>query len=184
MSDEQDKLQRQLEQATAGENRPDTPLDAETASMREAWLALGQLLEAAQPAVDEPLRLRPMPRRAVHTRWRLAGMAALAAGLVVAVTLAWKFVGTNRPVGPVPSGGELAAASNGKPALVAAQSEQSENKPADDGLDWNGSLDEQLALAGQEIVRVEQDWYQLDDAVGPILRGIEQMEKDIEDNVL
>jgi len=44
VSEDPNKLRSQLEQATAAEGSPES-LDAETASLREAWLALGELIE-------------------------------------------------------------------------------------------------------------------------------------------
>ena len=60
MSDELNELERQLEQATARSVPSGAPLDPQTASLREAWLAFGQLLSTAEPAVDQPA-LQPAP---------------------------------------------------------------------------------------------------------------------------
>ena len=167
MSDELSKLQRQLEQATAAECPPDAPLDAETASLREGWLALGQLLEAAQPALDEPLELPQLPRRRAPARWKLVGIAVLAASLLVGATLAWSLMRARQPGGLSPPPDELA----------------SPNVKQDE-LHWDDSLDEEIALAGQQLVRIQQDWYYLDDPFGPVQHGLEQVAEDIEDDTL
>lgn len=168
MSDELSKLQRQLEQATAADCPPEVPLDAETASMREGWLALGQLLEAAQPAPDEPPKLRPIPRRTARTRWRLAGIAGLAASLVIGVTLGWSLIVLRHSGSPSPPRGGVASQDMKQP----------------DELNWDDSLDQQIAQAGRQLISIQQDWYHLDDAFGPVHDGMEQMEKDIDDSTL
>ena len=53
-----------------------------------------------------------------------------------------------------------------------------------DELAWDDSLDQQIASAAQEVVRVQQDWYQLDYAFGPVYHGLEQMEEDLEQGAL
>ncbi len=49
MSADSNNEQRLLEQATTAESPPGEELTPEARSLREAWLAFGQLLEAAQP---------------------------------------------------------------------------------------------------------------------------------------
>ena len=168
MNDELSRLQRQMEEATAADCGPDCPHDTETASLRQGWLAFGELLEAAQPMADEPLQLRPMPRRTARSRRLAAGIAAVAASVVVAVTLAWSLLGPKQPADPsTPAGGAVASG--------AAQTDE---------LDWDDSLDQQIVQAGQQMVRIQQDWYRPDDAFGSVHDGLEQMEKDIDDNLL
>ena len=77
MTDELRGLQRRMEQATTprlpGRNR----LEPETASLRAGWLALEELLVAAESQVEPPtcsVPFVPVPRR---RRWTLTRFAAL-----------------------------------------------------------------------------------------------------------
>lgn len=181
MSDELNQLRRQLEQATSAEVPPDVSLDDQTRSLRQTWLALGQLLETAQPAPDEPLQLRPMPRRTVRSRWRLAAVAVLAASLLVGVALALSWLGRT------PSG-QIATPKSSQDKK-SARPEEEQRPPAvvedqADEWDWDDSLDEQIAMAGQEVVLVQQGWHDLDDAFGSVQVGLEEIEEDIQDETL
>ena len=46
------------------------------------------------------------------------------------------------------------------------------------------TLDQQIAMAGQEVIRVQQDWYGLDDAYGPVLQGLQQISEEIDNDTL
>jgi len=181
VSDELNKLRRRLEQATAAERPSGVPLDAETASLREGWLALGQLLEAAQPALGEPLKLREPVERTSRARWRRAG--AVAAALLIGVTSAWEWTRSGRHDGAssMPALSSRTAADIEHPV---APSKQPQLAPTEDELEWNDPLDQQITLVAQEVVRVQQDWYRLDEAFSPVHRGLEQMEADLEENTL
>ena len=96
---------RSLEEATAAGDRPADRLDAETASLREAWLAFGEMLEAAQPPrlryfSPLPLGEGPGVRAALRVRrrrWRrLLAAGLLAASLLIAVATIWMLSGANR----------------------------------------------------------------------------------------
>ena len=206
MSDEPRDLQRRLEQATAADCPADKPLEPDTASLREAWLAFAALLEATGPAPLEKLRSeqeitvrfgkgrvpfslrenRDGPPVIPRTRRRLAAVAALAASIAVAVTLIWN--GMRQPAGPPPLADGPASPDIEQPAPDSKQPRQAlaanDVDQDADQFDWDDSLDEQLVQVGQEIVRVQQDWYQLDDAFDPIQYGLQQMAEDMEDNVL
>lgn len=180
MSDELNELERQLERATAAECPSEALLDAETASLREGWLALGQLLEAARPTLEEPLELPEPARPTWHVRWRLAGVAAVAASILVGLTLVWKSTGTSRPGDPSTLSDEISV--DAEQPLPGARQARLVSIP--DELNWDDSLDEQITLAAQEVVRIQQDWYYLDDAFGPVYHGLEQMEEDLDQSAL
>lgn len=102
MSKQQDQLRRRLERATAAEfaadELPNAELpDAETASLREGWVALGQLLVAAYPPTEQPLALPSLPRRKTAVWRNPATVAALTASLLVAATLAWSLLSADGP---------------------------------------------------------------------------------------
>ena len=90
MKEDTKKIEEQLEKATAPGDTLDAALDAETKSLREGWLALGQLIEAVQPPsagppeLQYPTQAAPIQRRKLLGRKTLAALAALAASLVVA----------------------------------------------------------------------------------------------------
>ena len=205
MNDDLGELQRRLEWATAPANMPDKSADkslgespdaAQIASLREGWLALGQLLETAQPAPDEPLQLRclqanrPAPR-ATWRWWKVAGITAVAAALTIGVTLAWSLM-RNRSVDPTQPGREMVLESDGSKTqqpdtglatTVAKQTELPDMSDAD-ALDWDDSLDDQIALVGRRIIEVQGNWYGLDDALSPVRDGIDQIEEEFESDTL
>ena len=97
-----DNLKRMLEAATAADpplagSAPADEYDAETASLREAWLALGQLVRAADESLPPAPKITPSrsaaaaavsPRKRPQARW--AGLtAAAAATLLIALVCGW-----------------------------------------------------------------------------------------------
>ncbi|MBN2473048.1 MAG: hypothetical protein JXB62_00470 [Pirellulales bacterium] len=176
---DQSRLQRRLEQATAEALPADAPLDAETASLREGWLALGQLLKAVEPALEKPLVLSPATREARPGRLAIRWAAALAASLLIVASLAF---GLLRPK----QGGAIAE----KPAEPAAGAVQTTAPsptpmaPEKGQLAWDDPLDEELALAGQHVIRLQQDWCALEDPFDPVYDGLEEVGQDIEGNTL
>ena len=53
-ADDMEKLRQALEQVTAADSTAEKETDPETGGLREAWLALGQLLSAVEPPAEEP----------------------------------------------------------------------------------------------------------------------------------
>ena len=68
MTDGQRELERRLERATARQCPAEDSLEPETAALRAGWLALGELLEAAQPQADPP-PWSMIPARPTATSW-------------------------------------------------------------------------------------------------------------------
>jgi len=220
VNDRTDDLQRRLQQATAPECPADecrpvedghaASVDAETASLREGWLALGQLLEAAQPMSDAstlerrlPLPQASLPQAApskASPRWKASIAAAMAASLVIGATLAWNFLAkrseipsrTTQDVAVEDTDDETSqpatiAAENAVAAVTAVETPIAEHiakEETADELQWDDSLDDQLALVSQEIMQLEGDWDSLDDAFTPVWEGIDQVEQDIEQDTL
>ena len=182
MNDEPSELERRLERATAPECPSDPPQDAETAALRDGWLALGQLLEAAQPS-GEPFQLRSMPERTRRVgRWPVVA-AAVAASLLLGVALAWKLVGGGAVDDVSRLDGAVAAhVPPGTGANVAPKPTLSE--PVVDDLPWDDPLDQQIASVAEEVVRVQQEWYRLEQGFAPVYRGLEQMEDDLAESPL
>ncbi len=101
MSEELEKLQRLLERATAAEDAPQNEPDPEAASLREAWIAFGRLLEAAQPPAETSLGSRPVPpKRSYRRSWPSAGL--LAASLLICAGAMWMLQATHRFENAVP----------------------------------------------------------------------------------
>ena len=182
MNDRTHELERRLQQATAPEGPPDksmdtASMDAETASLREGWLAFGQLLEAAQPMSDASAleELLPSPQAApgkASSRWKASLAAALAASLVIGATLAWNLMSKRADIAVEDTDNKTP-----QPAPIIAEDTVDE-------LQWDDSLDDRLALVSQEIMRVEGDWDCLDDAFSPAWKGIDQVDQDIEEGTL
>jgi hypothetical protein len=174
MSDEPEKLQRQLEEATAADDianaAANASLDADAASLRETWLAFGELLDTANPPSDEPIELPQVSRRKSSARW-LAAAAMLAASLLVAVTLVWISSEPNQIAKP----DEKKTPQVEQPKAVAVVANE---------LQWDDTIDEQLAQAGQNIVQVQQDWYQLSEPFSSLQDGLSEMEDDMDQSTL
>ncbi len=195
MNDRTHDLERRLQQATAAECPPpasmDTELtDAETASLREGWLALGQLLETAQPMSDASAleELLPSPQAApskASSHWKASLAAALAASLVIGATLAWNFMSRRTEIPSQPTH-DVAVEDTDREApqpIPTVEKEAIAENPTDE-LQWDDSLDDQLALVSQEIMRIEGDWDYLDDAFSPVWEEIDRIEQDIEEDTL
>ena len=197
MNDELRKLEHQLEQATpfpgeGAESSPDVLLDCQTASLREGWLIFGQLLEAAQPTPDEPLKLAAFSshgtmgpaatRRSPHAQGSRAVVSVVAASLLIGVTLMWSVLETTssnlmvKPSKPVPPTAEDTESNVVQPQHAIELTEVD--------LQWDDPLDQQIARAGQELTRVEQDWYYVDDAFASVSYALEQTGEEIDDNTL
>ncbi len=167
MNDELSKLQHELEQATSDHGPTDSPL-------HETWSALGQLLDTAYPPNDKPIPLR----RATRWRGRLGVLATLAASLLAVIGTSWVLMGIDRSTPSIVPDVD-------QPAVTQQQQQQQQQQPAQtDSLDWDDSFDEQLASAGQAIVRVQQDWYHADDAFSPVQDGVEEMNDDFQSDML
>ncbi len=185
MNDELDRLKRQLERATASECPTAGSLDAETASLREGWLALGELLEAVEPPVAEPVKLPEPAQPGRRTGRKAVGIAALAVSLLVGLTLAGKWIRANRPGGP-PTRSHTSL-----PEIVRADAEQFnanaeplETASLADWGEWDDPLDQQIASVAQEVVRIQQDWDQVDGAFGLLYVGMEEMAEELEQSPL
>jgi hypothetical protein len=178
VSEDLERLQRSLERATAAKDAPQAGLDPQTASLREAWLAFGQLLEAAQPATELPLdRWMTTPPPARKRRWVLPAAAVLAASLLTGVVTTWMLRATNQPQGPGPAPEHTVSTSN---HVAAPTPEQSIVAPTVNGSQWDDSLDEQLAQAGRQVAYAQQDQFPGADAFGLVQYRIEQISVEVQ----
>ena len=157
---------------SAGHSTSESP-DAERASLREAWLAFGQLIRAA----DASLPVMPNMVTAIAPqkprRRRLLGlMVAAAAALLVSVTFGWWFgrdrkqdnrepslaqTATPKQTNPQP---ETKTAIAGVPKATNKQPKTGTNKTSN----WDDPLEMQIASVSQQISNVEQTWqHRVDD---------------------
>ena len=206
MSDEQSELHRRLEQATARHAAADDePMDPETAALRAGWLALGDLLEAAQPQIGPVVERLPLPPARRRKRWLPLAIAALAASVIVALASSWLASGTKPPaVSPAPAP-EIAKTNHPAPAVSSVPAvspppvpviveksptpavspvHQSPALSPDADLAWDNSLDEDIELAGRAILQARQDQLASTAAPGRVQYQLENLKKNIEDNSL
>ncbi len=180
MNHDLDKLQRMLEQATAGKEAAGDRLDPETASLREAWLNFGELLQVQSPEQASPLPLGEGPgvrvaRRVRRHNKRLATAALLAASLLIAAATMWLNRSTNEPAQAAPHG----TASTGKTEAPHKTTQVAAEPQWDDA-----ALDEQIAQVGQNIIDAQRDQYTAADPFSSLRYGIEQVQKDLDANKL
>jgi hypothetical protein len=184
MRDDLETARRVLEEATAGDDRPAEQLDAETASLREAWLAFGEMLEAAQPpAFISPLPLgvgpgvRAAPSRIRRYRWRLLAAGLLAASLLIAAATIWMLSSANRQNNPA-----------GEPKQMAKTNQQGVPSPrvnakggsTADVLKWDDSLDEQFEQLGWQMLCIQENQAFRTDAFGQAQYRLEQLRETIQ----
>jgi len=158
MDDQQKRLLRQLEQATARETTDDEQLDAEVARLREGWLALARSLEAGETEVDERAIVAPIERieRKRMVRRIAATVMTLAASLLIVVSAIWFLSDRGSP--------KMQAL----PQQVASPMQQpSQAVATDEAMDdiefaWDDSLDDQFAQVSRNIADFNSQSY-LDD---------------------
>ena len=172
MNDKPTGLEQTLDQATAASDAPQRNLEPEAQSLREAWLEFGRLLEAVQsPAALERFVPPPAPRR-----WPLAVAAALAASLLVGAGAYWMWSGGGASGVALPTGGNVAVTEGAKPSAVARTPAAS----AADGLQWDDSLDQQIAEAGQGVALAQSDLSHAFGEIDFVRFGIQQTRQELE----
>jgi hypothetical protein len=197
MSKNLPKLQWALEQVTTVGIASENDLGSEAQSLREAWLDLGRLLEAAQPKqtvspflhadettyyapileTGEELKSLSVPRSARAHRWLLSSAALMAASLLIGILTTWNFweADPSERVSPVAT--QTAAIKTSEPTLI---SQEHLTASASDDPQWDDSLDEQIAQVGWQMLYARQDVYATT-GVGSVQYGIEQMQKDLDE---
>ncbi len=203
MNDDTKRLQEMLERATAPGDALPEDLDAETAALREGWLALSKLLTDAQSGTSEPWEnwlVTPRPTRHWRPiRWALAVAASLliVAGLAVAYRLQNGGDGV-RPNSPAIARDAHTPATVAEPtpatvveptpATVAAPA--AEARPdtqlaaGSDGFEWDDTLDAQITTLAQATALVHEDWYAQAGKLNALGQALDEVKKDIEDGTL
>ena len=178
MKDDFRTLEQVLRQATAPNGAPQSDLGFDAKGLREAWLALGEVLEAAQPA-DGRLATCPteacnghgralatctteyrlaacpterLPPRAWR-RWPLAAAAALVLCVVIGLAVYGRRAGPATAGRSVAAGGPVAAADGRNKAAAGQPPARSDAGP----LQWDDSLDEQIVAAGEGMALAQSE---------------------------
>jgi len=205
VSDELTNLERRLEAATARDVPPEGPLDPEAAALREGWLALSQLLEAAEKQLGDCPDFRATTRSVVpemglspsadespsadkspaappqRRRWRLAAVVAMAVSLLVGVALAWHMLGQGRSGDQTASQDEPSTVLPGGDAVADARQPKT-TAPTTPPSAWEDPLDERIDQARQAIVLLQQDWRGGGDGTDPVYDRLEQIRQEIGKN--
>ncbi|MHB1036597.1 MAG: hypothetical protein ACYC35_17815 [Pirellulales bacterium] len=178
MNENLNELHERLTRATALAGSPDASLDEQTASLREAWLAFGQLLETAQSAADRPVRLAvtaPRRRRRIER-----AVLALAACLLIAASALWVVQAVRRSLDSgLP---DAIVAENQSERTVPGTKVQGASPEAD--LAWEDPLDSEIIQAGQAVLSVREDVLGLADASHSVEYGLQQVDKEIQNEPL
>ena len=181
---EAERLERMLDEVTSDRHRDVSRSEPEAAGLREAWLAFGRLLEAADEAQSgnwnpksirqsEPLKKQPA-KRSRH----VAAFAAGAAALCVALGLGWWLSRGGQPNGhgghevvkkdattDQPQTDQRIQRPPNVPAPNIANNEPSKSKKTAENSVWDDAIDTQITAVSQEIDSVRQTWqHRVDDA--------------------
>lgn len=160
MSDEL-RLQKMLDEATAPGSDFSADLDAETSSLREAWLALGRTLAAAEAAAGPPREFPQLATAATRRSWSKIAILALAASLLIlagAITLR----GFNKNVAVKP------------PA-------EADTKLLE-GWEWDEAIDTEINNARQGVVWFGQDRHAASNSFPLAEEEIQEIQADINDS--
>jgi len=208
MKDDIKEMQRLLEKATDAGNTPTDELDPETASLREAWLAFGQMLEAAPPpAFNSPLLPREEPKYSPYSALPFGQQPAhsprpLGEGQAVRATKArayrhWRFTAVALVAASLLIAAATAwmlhnvngqAGSTALPDKIASNNRQfapskqipTKTTAAADEPKWDDSLDEQFTRVGWQMLCIQQNQSFRTDAFGIVEYQLEQLSKSIQ----
>jgi len=173
--DEMKALQDQLELATSAKLTDDSVLDEDTTALREGWLALRQLLESSD-AVGDISPNRPQPMVASHLAWRMSWLA-VAASLLLVLAGAW-YLGRDGKRDPVKDAPDQIAYQNVQP--IAPTLPTSNLDQADDVPSWDDTLDDEITMASESLILVQQRWSTLDQQLDSVYEQIKQFEGELE----
>ncbi len=209
------RLKQMLEDATTAEtwlagSATAEGHDAETASLREAWLAFEQLIRAADAVLPAlPNIAASMPANKPHRRQWLGLMAAAAAALLVAVALGWWIhgngkQGNNAPslaesTAPLPTKSQSPTKHTTPPVVVkqdlpkTAVAQVENNKQPKAGATktsatqtspWDDPLETQIASVSQQISNVAQNWQHRVDEVDLVQYRIDEVTDSLQNDKL
>lgn len=171
--DDELELEKMLEAATAAELSQDEPLDKETARLREAWLALGEVLETSDAKRDNAPLIELLHRRVARRRTIRRAALALAASLLVAVTAVWYFAAR-----------EPAAQIAERPPVDDSLGDVTGDVEPLDELAWDDALDEEIAMVAWAMYEMDNPLGRTDRAVLNLWRQVDQLERELAEGVL
>ena len=177
MKNDIEQMQRLLEKATDAGSAPPDELDPETASLREAWLAFGQMLEAAPAAC-----LAAAFAGEAEGKEQIVGVLAaglLAASLLIGVVAVWMLHGASRQADPTPTTNEMASTNPIKNVAPATQANSPTVAKADEPQ-WDDSLDERLSQIGWQVTCAQQNQLFRTDTFGVVQYRVEQLRQAIQ----
>ena len=152
------RTQHRLERITARDCAAEEGMDPQSAELRAAWLAFGELLKASEANREFPPRPIAPPRPRKRPAWLLAKIAVLAACVLVVVGVAWRQRTTRPASTAAPAPPSTLAVHVGKaPSATTSPSASLAGSPAETELKWDDSLDGEIARAGRVMAQVEQD---------------------------
>lgn len=190
MNEDLKKLEERLTLATTADGLPGDELDPETASLQAGWLALGELLDKAQPEMEMPVRsVRFRPARS--NRRRLATMlAGLAASALVAF-VGVKYWATSNEVAVSDGPAQVAprqvvqAMPEPQPSETADTTANAVALAADDAaMAWNDSFDRDIEQTQFAIQMASRDPLAWSASPSQIDYQIESMRLEMEKNSL
>jgi hypothetical protein len=181
VSDPNDEHLAELERITAreAETPPHARLENE-APLRESWLALGRLLDAANDDFDEAAlvaKLRPATPAAIsqaRPRARWIGAAAIAASLLTAA-IAWRVVSDRD---------RLANESAPAARPTAGGSSLPETTLHHEHYAWDDSLDERIAEAGEQLIDTSAEWRGYDAPYAAVDQRLQDLTESLGDEPL
>jgi hypothetical protein len=201
MKNDKRDMQRMLEKATDAGDVSQDELDAEAASLRDAWLAFGQMLETAQPDSDVSVHLpdaapcaplfpgeapiyAPLLLGEKRTRqspapwhWHVRAASLLALILFIAIVTTWRMQYPQRQTDP--DGTQPTMASTDHKAAPTKQPRGQTLAKADEPQ-WDDSLDEPLAQVSWQMACIQQNQTLRTDAFGIIEYKLGQLSKAIQ----
>lgn len=171
------RLQKLLEEATAPGSEMPAGLDAETSSLREAWLAVGRTLAAAEAAAGPPREFSKLVAPTARRSWSKNAIVALAASLLILAS-ALTVRGFRSNLARQQPDGSGAQAESTDPTLVG--SEQA-TKPIE-GWEWDEAIDSEIGNARLGMVWFGQDSRPLSDSFPLTGQEILEIQADINDS--
>lgn len=182
-----ERLHEMLKRATATGLEVPVDLDAETASLREAWLSLGRKLAAAEtvaPAPREWLSRTPPRERAIWPQLVLLATAASLLIIVGAALLRYRGPNLVENTGPRPAGANSQADAADPPVMVAGGKKSSETTKAEKSSsywEWDEQLDSEIDEVAQAATWREAQGPGYSDAYLTIGQDILRMQEDVND---
>ena len=210
-SNDSARLHDLLNRATAPADEAPNVFDAEAASLRRGWLALGRLIEDDQQAGGaaegndvEPIR-QPRQRSRIDSPTRAAAwfpwlIAAVAASVLIAasVTMIVRRFGGGADVQLNPQqiahddgprnnafGSPLLTSVAPTPDNSSAQHRSAAGASAQVGRwQWGDSVDDDITAVSQATLVAQQDWYAQSSRVGAIQSGLYELESEMDQGKL